>query len=130
MCSSAVCVPQHKAHELRRIPIPRTRVNKPLYKRRRGALNGAPLILLWGLGLPAKPAWGSYIDPPRAYLLTRCGPPFYAGSLLPSQRLSCRRRRVTVYPGLDAFIDVKLQSGWLPPLEVIDVKACCRVSAG
>jgi hypothetical protein len=73
--------------ELPRILIPRTWVNKPLYKRRRGDPLRAPLLLLWGLGPPAKPAWGSYIDPPRAYLLTRCGPPFYAGSLLPSQQL-------------------------------------------
>jgi hypothetical protein len=118
-------------YELPRIPIPRTLVNKPLYKRRRGALNVSPLLLLWGLGPPAKPAWGSYIDPPPAYLLTGCGPPFsMALACCRRNSLSRRRRGVTVYPGLDAAIDVKLQSAWLPPLEVIDVKACCRVSAG
>ena len=120
---------QDLGYELPRIPIPRTSVNKPLYKRRRGDLNGSPLLLLWGLGPPAKPAWGSYIDPPRAYLLTGCGPPFsMAVTCCRRNSLSRRRRGVTVYPGLDAAIDVKLQSAWLPRLKVIDVKACCRVT--
>jgi hypothetical protein len=124
---------QDLGNELPRISIPRTWVNKPLYKRRRGDPLRSPLLLLWGLGPPAKPAWGSYIDPPRAYLLTGCGPPF-------SMPLACcrrdslgsrrqrRRRGVTVFPGFYAAIDVKLQCVWLPPLEVIDVKVCCRVS--
>src|SRR5215213_8097813 len=115
--------------EVRRIPIPRTWVNKPLYKRRRGDPLRAPLLLLWGLGPPAKPAWGSYIGPPRACLLTGCGPPFsMAVGCCRHDSLSRRRHGVTVYPGLDAVIDVKLQSAFLPRLEVIDVKACCRVS--
>src|SRR5919107_529936 len=66
---------QDLGYELRRIHIPRTPVNKPSYKRRRGDLNGSPLFLLWGLGPPAKPTWDSYIGPPQAYLLPGRGPP-------------------------------------------------------
>jgi hypothetical protein len=43
--------------------------------------------------------------------------------------LSRRRRGVTVYPGFDAALDVKLQSVWLPRLEEIGGKACSGVSA-
>jgi hypothetical protein len=119
---------QDRGYELPRILIPRTSVNKPLYKRRRGDPLRSPLLLLWGLGPPAKAAWGSYIDQPRAYLLTRCGPPFSMPlACCRRNSLCCRRRRVTVYPGHDALIDVKLQSVWFPRLPVIDVKACCRV---
>src|SRR5215218_1098548 len=43
--------------------------------------------------------------------------------------LSRRGAGATVYPGADAAIHVKFQLAWLPPLEVIGVKARCRVSA-
>jgi hypothetical protein len=43
--------------------------------------------------------------------------------------LSRRRRGVTVYPGDDAVIHVKLQSAWLPRLEEIGAKARCWVCA-
>src|SRR5829696_9999526 len=41
--------------------------------------------------------------------------------------LSRRGAGATVYPGADAAIHVKFQLAWLPRLEVIGVKACCRV---
>src|ERR671915_2122020 len=43
--------------------------------------------------------------------------------------LSRRRRGVTVYPGFDAAIQVKLQSAWLPRLEEIGAKVRCWVCA-
>src|SRR5215217_1077347 len=72
--------------EVRRIPIPRTWVNKPLYKRRRGALNGSPSSnggartpSQTGLGLFYRPTTGLPIDRLRTSLL-------YAASLLPSRQ--------------------------------------------
>jgi hypothetical protein len=121
---------QDLGYELPRIPIPRTWVNKPLYKRRRGALNGRPFFSNGGLGPPAKPAWGSFIDPPRAYLLTGCGPPFSMPlACCRRDSLSRRPRGVTVYPGADAAIHEKLQFAWLPRLQVIGAKVRCWVSA-
>ena len=41
--------------------------------------------------------------------------------------LSRRGAGATVYPGADAAIYVKFQLAWVPPLEVIGVKARCGV---
>src|SRR5918998_2134602 len=56
---------------------------------------------------------------------------------LPSIPVACCRRDnlsrrgagATVYPGADAAIHVKFKLAWVPRLEVIGVKARCRVSA-
>src|SRR5918994_4363971 len=57
--------------EVRRISIPRTWVNKPLYKRGRGDLNGSPLPRLWGALTPSQTGLGLLYPPTTSIPIDR-----------------------------------------------------------
>jgi hypothetical protein len=74
------------ASELPRILIPRTPVNKPLYKRR-GGLNGSPLPRLWGAWTPSQTGLGLLYRATTSMPIYRLRTSLpYAASLLPSRQ--------------------------------------------